>query len=193
MRKAIAKRRTVWAGVVALLAASVGVLTVTAGPVSASVRDVANDQEYRDALAFVSGDASGPHVINITADFTITEPGDPTYANLTQPLTINGNGHTIDGGGSHRILFQRLAGGALTVNDLTVVDGYGRYGRSVGGIDGLESVTVTNSTFTGNAGAAIGAYGPVSVTNSTFTDNTSNRPGAAITSGQGQVTVTNST
>ena len=85
-------------------------LTVTATPVSATTVSVATEQEYRDALAALSIDGSGPHVINITADFDITDTTtfgatDPTYTG-TQPLTINGNGHSLDGNGTRRILFR---------------------------------------------------------------------------------------
>ncbi len=108
--------------VTALLAASIGVLTVTAAPVSATTVSVATEQEYRDALDDLSSDITvGPHVIDITADFAITLAGDPTYTG-TQPLTINGNGHTIDGGGTHSALFHNT-GQALTINNLTLTNG----------------------------------------------------------------------
>ena len=112
---------------VALLAATVGVLTVTAVPVSATTVSVATEQEYRDALDDLSSDITvGPHVIDLTAGFTITLAGDPTYTG-TQPLTIEGNGHTIDGGGTHSILFHNT-GQALAINNLTLTNG-----KSTGG------------------------------------------------------------
>ena len=147
--------------VVALLAATVGVLTVTAAPVSATTVSVATEQEYRDALDDLSSDITvGPHVIDITADFTITLAGDPTYTG-TQPLTINGNGHTIDGGGTHSVLFHNT-GQALTINNLTLTNG-----KSTGGNSG---------------GAILSAQGSVTVTGSTFTNNTAGGSGGAISS-----------
>ena len=162
--------------VVALLAATVGVLTVTAAPVSATTVSVATEQEYRDALDDLSLDITvGPHVIDITADFTITLAGDPTYTG-TQPLTINGYGHTIDGGGTHSALFHNT-GQALTINNLTLTNGKSTGGNSGGAILSAQgSVTVTGSTFTNNAaggsGGAISTFGSVTATDSTFTDNT---------------------
>ena len=138
-------------------------LTVTAVPVSATTVSVATEQEYRDALDDLSSDITvGPHVIDLTAGFTITLAGDPTYTG-TQPLTIEGNGHTIDGGGTHSILFHNT-GQALAINNLTLTNG-----KSTGGNSG---------------GAILSAQGSVTVTGSTFTNNTAGGSGGAISSGR---------
>ncbi len=187
--------------VVALLAATVGVLTLTAAPVSATTASVANDTQYRAALLALSGDNTGPHVIDITADFTITLAGDPTYTG-TQPLTIEGNGHTINGGAPgdpHRILNHNTAQ-TLTVNNLTLTNGKPAFFGDGGAIRASGSVTATGSTFTdntttgppGGSGGAIYADGSVTATGSTFTNNTANSDGGTIYS-VGAVTATNST
>jgi hypothetical protein len=131
--------------------------------------------QYTDALTDLSTDAGGPHVINVTADITITSATDPQYFNNTQPLTINGNGHTINGNNNSRVLFFNTSA-LLTMNDLTVTGG--TQAGDGGGVVALGAVTVNNGTFIGNTsmgtsalGGAINAAGAVSVTNSTFVGN----------------------
>src|SRR5262245_51517673 len=40
---------------------------------------VNDEASYRQALIDLSSDASGPHTIDVTADITLTNLGDPTY------------------------------------------------------------------------------------------------------------------
>lgn len=83
----------------ALVALAAAVLV--AGPLSprasATSVNVANEAQWRQALADLSLDSAGPHTITITAPFTITNPtlaGFPTYEG-DQHLTIEGGGHVI--------------------------------------------------------------------------------------------------
>src|SRR5208283_4608523 len=87
--------------------------------------------------------------------------------------TIDGSGETItiDGAGN-QILYVNP--GALTVNDLTIENGSSFDG---GGIENVGTLTVTNSTFSGNSatggtGGGIFNDGTLTVTNSTFSTNT---------------------
>jgi hypothetical protein len=189
----------VLAGVTATVLAA-GLLAVEVTPVSATTVSVATEAEYRNALTALSGDNSGPHVIEVTADITIAGATDPAYAG-TQPLTINGNGHTINGDNNSRVLFFNSSA-LVTMNDLTVTGG--TQAGDGGGVVALGAVTVDNSAFTANTstgtsalGGAINAAGAVSVTNSSFVGNSATASSGGIAFGGAirsplLVTVTNS-
>jgi predicted outer membrane repeat protein len=114
-----------------------------------------------------------------------------TGATSTEPLTIQGNGATLNGNGHQAIVSG--SSGLLTVDELTVT---GSSSGEGGGILGAGAVTVTNSTVNGNTasgdGGGILGAGAVTVTNSTVNGNTASGLGGGIR-GFGAVTVTNST
>lgn len=66
------------------------------GTAGATTRSVATEAEWRDALEAASNDATGPQVIEITADFVISTAGTPYYYG-DEDLTVHGNGHTVTG------------------------------------------------------------------------------------------------
>lgn len=187
--------RRVSAGL-AVLVVAVGLLVVDGAPVAATTVSVATETEYRDALTALSADAGGPHVINVTADITIDDGTDPLY-NGTQPLTINGNGHTLDAVGTSRILDHDTTA-LLTVNGLTMRNGF--KDAPGGAIQADGSVTIADSNFTGNVsndGGAISAAqtgAVVTVTGSRFENNgdpinsPSTEDGGAIRGGEVRVT-----
>ena len=122
----------------------------------------------------------------------ITGATDPTYAG-TQPLTINGNGHTLDGNDNSRILYSASTR-LLTIDGLTLTKGSNGPGGDGAAISAGGAVTVTDSTFTNNqagSGGAIYAEAAVTVTDSTFTNNQAASDGGAIDAVG--VTVMNST
>ena len=135
---------------------------------------VGTAEEYCDALTDLSIDPAGPHVIDLTASFSLVGAScvtDPTYTG-TQALTINGNGFSIDGGDVSRILdFQSTAG--LTINDLTATNGFTT--GSGGAIENDGNITVNGSVFDGNNaeddGGAIDSEEDATITQSTFTNN----------------------
>jgi hypothetical protein len=112
--------------------------------------------------------------------------------NLTISGPRSGPGITIDGGSQYQIL-EVESGAALNLRYLTFTDGIVSTG---GAINNSGTLTVTNSTFTGNfaggAGGAINSFGTLTVTNSTFTGNNAGF-GGAISNFGGPLTVTNST
>src|SRR5262245_30055894 len=107
--------------VLAVVAACVGVLVVAAAPASASLWYVANEAEYRSALSVASGDNTGPHTIELTADITLSGGTDPQYTG-PRPLTIDGNDHVLSGGVARRILFHNTSA-SLTVHDIQMSNG----------------------------------------------------------------------
>jgi Right handed beta helix region len=115
---------------------------------------------------------------------------------ISQNLTLDGSGQsvTLDGGLSVGVLLVN-SGVSFTLNALTIAHGLAGGLYNNGG-----TVSITNSTFSGNAGAAGGGLynngGTVSITNSTFSDNVASgllHPGAGLGSTGGTVTINNST
>ena len=120
-----------------------------------------------------SGDNTGADTITVTVDGTVdgTITLDATLQ-ISTIVTIEGNGFTIDGGGSRAI---RVQSGDLTLNAATVTGGWSSdYG---GGISASGStVTLTNSVVRHNAagrnGGGILAYNSdLTLTDSAVTSN----------------------
>ncbi len=144
--------------------------------------NVPADGTIDDAATTLNADcASAPHTININANATAA--GEVI---LNCSTTINGNGNTLTGSGSARVLHfndgDPYATTVNAVNDLTVTGGDttvspGPYGSYAGaGIRSTEELTITGSTITGNTARAGGgisnAGGTLNITDSYVTNNT---------------------
>jgi CSLREA domain-containing protein len=97
-------------------------------------------------------------------------------------LTIDGGGADITISGDRHVQALRVSGGAnLTLANLMVTRGYGGLG---GAIENSGTLTVSNSTFSGNtatsAGGGIFNDGSLAVSNSTFSGNSVSGSGGAI-------------
>jgi CSLREA domain-containing protein len=145
---------------------------------------------------------AGADTITFAVSGTITLSSELPSIIGSDSVTIDGSGHSITISGNHanRVFsvgnLGNSATGALALTHLTIVDGEAGNG---GAVFVIGSLTVTNSTFSGNdAGSNGGAIndfsGAVTVTNSTFTGNTSGfNGGAFFGSSTGSLTVANST
>ena len=118
--------------------------------------------------------------------------------NISANTTIDGSGHsvTISGGGKVQV-FVVDSGATFHLNRITVADGNANNGNGGGMLNNeTGTVTVTNSTFRGNAaqyvvgpagfggnGGGIYNHGMLTVTDSTFEDNTASA--GSQTSGEG--------
>jgi CSLREA domain-containing protein len=126
----------------------------------------------RDAITSVDGDTSADTIDFNASLGTITLQSD--LPAITNSVTINGNGNTIDGGGLYRGLFAYS--GTIAISDLTIqnakaVGGAGTDGGGAGGglggglfVASLAAVTLDNVTFSndagvGGAGASVGNSG----------------------------------
>ena len=192
-----------WSSLLVALAGTV----VVAGPAGArggaDTRIVSNDAEYRAALTDLSATATGPALVVLDADVTVVGGADPTYTGA-QPLTIDGDGHTLSGGGTRRVITRLLPGPLLTVTDITVTGGWST--DSGGAVSWPGPVTVTGATFEDNhvegattkIGGAITAEGLITIDESSFRDNSvettsGNANGGAIYANVvGQVVITDS-
>lgn len=188
------------AGVVSLTAAML--VVVLAGSSGADTFNVASEADYRAALVSAGASATGPHTLNITADFSVNAAGgDPTYNNgvaADQNLIINGNGHTVSAAvAGVRFLFFNPTTTSLTVNDLTVQGfdtGDGAAIQSFGDVF-LNRCTFRNNHSSGNGGAIDlpASVNDIAVNDCTFDNNVAeDDQGGAINGGEG-ITVTNST
>ena len=137
-----------------------------------------------------------------TYTLTVADNGDNGLPVITSEITINGNGATIArssavGTPNFRI-FRVAADGNLTLNDLTVENGFASLSNG-GGISNDEgTLTITNSTLASNRadGSGGGIYnfdGILTITNSILADNDAGDNGGGIDNDLGTVTLTNST
>lgn len=98
---------------------------------------VSTEAELRTALATAAG--GGNHVINFANNITISPPGGGggDLPAVIGNVTINGNGHTLDGSGANRGLF--VYSGTVAINDLAIANtlAKGGDGGSGGGGAGM--------------------------------------------------------
>lgn len=188
-------RRWSWAAAVAVLvplvmvplapagAASASAAAATASP-EATVVSVADAAAYRQALSDLSDlTGLGSNRIEVTADFAMSGSAWPTYDG-SRPLTVDGNGHQIDGGTAPRPFLRVEGDPTVKVLDLTLV-GFRNSAilATSAGADDWGQLVVRRSRFTGNSttgrGGAIAAAW-VEIGQSTFDENHSTGGGGAV-------------
>ena len=161
---------------------------------------------------------NGADTIFLVRDVTLSQQLPP----ITSEITIEGNGYTLSGAGSFRLL--DVDGGVLRIRDMTLADGNASDGGAIrlrngarvsarnvtfreseatqGGAVATASddvwLEVERSSFTGNWAATSGGAvsvdgGTVSITNSSFQDNGAGRYGGALNGVRGIVAIFNST
>ena len=153
-----------------------------------------------DAAAGLCPAGDGADTITLTENLTLSAPLPP----ITSDITIDGAGHTISGDKRFRIFI--LDGGKLSLNQLSLVDGFS---RSTGGAvlvyrgdltlsdckverhvsDGAIStaresaLAISDCSFLDNQGTAIFNRGTASITNTSFRHNVAELGGAINSSG----------
>jgi Ca2+-binding RTX toxin-like protein len=171
-------------------------------------------------------EGSGADVIALTGNVTLsavnnTTDGQNGLPSVTSPITLNGNGHTLQrstvtGTADFRLLHVADTGN-LTLNHITLTNGQAGppyyfgggavfnngtlalnestvSGNSDGGLYNryhIGTATLTNSTVSGNSGGGIDNGGILTVSDSTISGNTDNYGGGI--SNDGILTLTNST
>ena len=132
--------------------------------------------------------ADGNRQYNMNADETITQDLG-TMQGSGSTLTINGNGHDINGDGHQGIAVNN--GQTLNINNVgNSTDenskGFNGFTKTNGGaISNRGTTSITDSTFTGNSaningGAIYNFDGTATIIDSTFTGNSANLNGGAI-------------
>ena len=199
----------VWAPLLmAALAASLLMAVVLAAPAQAAPFSVTNTADsgegsLRQAVSDANASA-GEDTISFDPSLsgqTITL-GSQLRVTDSAGLTIDGGSAniTVSGNNAVRVFDVLFADAKLTLNNLTVANGRGAGG---GGIYNNGTLTVTNSTLSGNradvvyangGGGIWNAGGTVTVSNSTLSGNSAAYAGGAIhNNSPGTLTVTNTT
>jgi hypothetical protein len=173
-------------GLVALVAAPVAFLAVTAGTASATV--VSDEASFRAALA-----NAAETTITFSANITISTCGTAPTRNSSTDVAIDGAGFTLTQTCAGVDAIQQDGSGALNISNLTISGG-GEGVDSAGPVS-LTSSTITGVTNTSDDGIAIVADGDVTLTSSTITNTTAtaNSFSAQGIDARGNVTLTNST
>lgn len=143
---------------------------------------VSTEAQYRAALTGLSANVSGLQTVVLDEDIEIIGAGDPTYSG-SQPLRIDGQGHTLDGAGAHRHLVV-TTDADLTIVDLSLVFGAAQGGGDGGAIDSqghvlLDHVTLSENV-AGGDGGAVHATGGLSVDESDIEWNRATGDGGAF-------------
>ena len=147
---------------------------------------VGTEAEYRAAVTCTT-DGSERRQIELTQDIVLDDGPDPVFAGVEE-LSIDGNGFTIDAGGSSRVLDQAVPSLLIFV-DITVRGGMAEEG---GAVRTPGEVIIQGSVFEDNNASAIGGGvfandGPVTVTDTTFARNSSAFGGGIYTNGDLQI------
>ena len=144
----------------------------------------------------IAANAGSGGTITLGADINLTALTTSPLPQVSVEITLEGDGYTIDGGGSVQIFDVGATAGVtgnLTINQATLQNGSATDG---GAIYNQGVVTMTGSTISGskvsNLGGGIANYGDLTVTNSTFTGNEASNLGGGIYNG-GTLNVTSST
>lgn len=123
--------------------------------------------------------------ISLDKDYTYDEGFSTRGIEIKKNVTINGNGHALNGLSKSRIFLIKLdllGHHRVTLNNITFKNGYtDLYG---GAIFNYANLTVNNCEFTNNfakyAGGAISSAGYLNCKNSKFTKNTADGDGGAL-------------
>jgi hypothetical protein len=115
--------------------------------------------------AINAANSGGGGTINLAAgcDYSLTTPdnGENGLPVVTSVIAVNGNGATIDGTGSVRILEVDGPGGSLSLQNVTLTGGSADFGGAIANVGG--SVSLNHSQVTGNTATQVGG-GIVSAT-----------------------------
>jgi hypothetical protein len=138
-------------------AAIVALLWVTAASAATVINVPCGDQV--DLVAAINAaNSAGGGTLNLAArcDYALTSvdnSGENGLPVVTTPIAVNGNGATIDGTGSVRVL-EVDGPGSLSLQNLTITGGSADIGGGIENVGG--SVTLNHSQVTGNSAVLAG-------------------------------------
>lgn len=169
------------------------------------VTSCADDGSVGTLRSVVASAASGD-----TVDMSALTCGTITLASGAIPIAIadltlqgpSADRLSIDGAGADRVI-SHAAAGALTINDLSLVNGHYANGNAFGGClyangpTNLNRVTVSSCSIAGNGskygGGGIAVIGDLIVTSSTLSNNTVTSAGPSLSAGGAAFVVGNAT
>ena len=123
----------------------------------------------------------GADTIILTQDITLRAE----LPAITSKITIEGNGYTISGNNRYRIFYND--GGALTIHNLTITNGYVE-----GDLIRNANRSLKNTTANPIGGAIVNWEGTLTISNSAFSDNLAEEDGGAIYNRGGELSISNS-
>ena len=124
----------------------------------------------------------GTDTITLTRDITL----DGGLPKITSAITIEGNGYTISGNNRYRIFYND--GDALTINNLTMTNGYVE-----GDLITNDDESLKNATANPIGGAIVNWQGALIIINSSFSNNLAEHDGGAIYNRDGTLSISDST
>ena len=139
---------------------------------SSTADDPADPTTLRGAIAVAEANGEAD-VITLQSGATYTLTDAEGDLDITTEITIEGNGATIDASGLGDRAFHVLAGGDLTISDVTVTGGRPGDAPSAAG---------------GGSGGAFLNAGTLSISGSVLDDNSADRAGGAIEASAGSTT-----
>lgn len=155
---------------------------------------IASETDLNDAITcYNDKTVPGTYTITLTANIDLT--GNSTIIDGTRNLLIEGAGFTVDGQDIAGIRPFSIENGNVTLQNITITGG--DYGTGGGLSNWAGTVTINNSTLSGNSGGFNGGgiynnNGTLTVNNSTLSNNSAD-DGGGIYNWSGTVTVHNST
>jgi hypothetical protein len=149
------------------------------------------EQGIRDAIA----EGGGPHTFDCSGPTTVVTE---TEIVIDNDVILDGEGNlTVDGDEDHR-MFSVPKGVVAELRGFLVTGGTTGFQADGGGINNQGTLTLTDSTVSGNTatgpyayGGGIGSYGTLTLTNSTVSGNTAGAGGGIWN--KGTLTLTDST
>ena len=148
----------------------------------------ANTDATADGSSCTAG--SGSDTIVLSADITLAQ----ALPQITSEIQIKGEGYTISGADSYRVLAVGT-NGDLTVRNAIITAGAADNGGAIAVDSGSLSIAdsaISNSAASQNGGAIAVASGAVIITNTTFSGNSAGQDGGAVSVSSGVVVITNS-
>ena len=156
-------------------------LLLTIAPARAANLTAATEAELIAAIQVVNAAGPGSHTITLTADIALTASAPLLDNSNATELLLNGDGHTLDGGG-HGPVLSVAAGTTVRVREATVTGGAASDGA---GIYNLGALTVEQSRITRNVAAGRGGgifnTADLTVKDSTLDGNSAGEGGAVAT------------
>lgn len=166
------------------LAGADEIQVLEANETSQDVLSSTDDGTFSSLQSKINNASSGS-TITLDRDYSYDENLKSNGIIIDKDLTINGNGHKLDGKSKSRmfiILYGFMGNYRVTLNNIHFVNGYTPYDG--GAILNFANLTVNKCTFTNNrahdCGGAINSVGYLNCRNSNFNKNVAGGDGGAV-------------